>query len=158
MKKLTLDDFLEDIDYTLIGVYCSLEDYRLAYLLNKHLGLNLRRRRDDIEYDDTSSYSIFEWEDEKQFTVWNLVSNICKIEVVNTSEATSLFTDLEKFTKTNYLVPEYKKVNFILKISDESFRQNEKVFVDKIKTIPQVITAYGIDPSQLKTTDQLIFN
>ena len=158
MRKLILEDFIEDIDYALIGIHCSIEDYRLTYLLNKHLGLNLKRKDIDIEYKDTSSYSIFEWEDEKQLTVWNLVSNISKIEVNDAVDATSLFINEEKFTKTKHLIPEYKKVNFILKISEDPYQHLQKQMLNKILQIPQVVTAFGIDANKLKTTDQLIFN
>jgi len=53
VRKLILDDIIEDIDYTLIGIHCSIEDYRLAYLLNQFLNLKLKRKDSDIEYDDT---------------------------------------------------------------------------------------------------------
>ena len=158
MRKLILEDFIEDIDYALIGIHCSIEDYRLTYLLNKNLGLNLKRKDIDIEYKDTSRYSIFEWEDEKQLTVWNLVSNISKIEVNHAVDATSLFINQERFTKTKHLIPEYKKVNFILKISEDPFQHIQKQVLNKILQIPQVVTAFGIDANKLKTTDQLIFN
>ena len=158
MRKLILEDFIEDINYALIGIHCSIEDYRLAYLLNKYLGLNLKRKSVDIEYKDTSSYSIFEWEDEKQLTVWNLVSNSSKIEVNDAVDITSLFINEEKFTKTKHLIPEYKKVNFILKISEVPNPHLERQTLNKILEIPQVVTAFGIDASKLKTTDQLIFN
>jgi len=150
LRKLILEDFIEDIDYALIGIHCSIEDYRLAYLLNKYLGLNLKRKSVDIEYKDTSCYSIFEWEDEKQLTVWNLISNISKIEVNDAVDVTSLFVNEEKFTKTNYLIPEY--------ISDDPNQHLEKQVLNKILEIPRVVTAFGIDANKLKTTDQLIFN
>lgn len=158
MRKLILDDIIEDIDYALIGIHCSIEDYRLAYLLNQFLNLKLKRKASDIEYDDNSSYSIFEWQDEKQLTIWNLVSNTSKIEVKNVIDANSLFSNQETFTKTQHLIPEYKKVNFILKISDNPNTSIEKSILNKILSIPQVITAYNIDANQLKITDQLIFN
>lgn len=158
MRKLILDNILEDIDYAIIGIHCSIEDYRLAYLLNKYLNLKLKRKISDIVYGDTSSYSIFEWQDEKQLTIWNLVSNTSKIEVNHTSDSNSLFINQEKFTKTQHLIPEYKKVNFVLKISDNPNPSFEKRIINKLLSIPQVITAYNIDPNQLKITDQLIFN
>ena len=158
MRKLILDDIIEDIDYALIGIHCSIEDYRLAYLLNQFLNLKLKRKDSDIEYDDTSSYSLFEWQDEKQLTIWNLVSNISKIEVKHAIDMNSLFSNEEKFTKTQHLIPEYKKVNFILKISDNPNVSIEKSILNKILSIPQVVTAYNIDANQLKITDQLIFN
>ncbi len=81
IKKLILNDFLEEIDFTLIGIHCSLEDYRLAYLLNAHLNINLRRKSSDLDYNNGQVlYSIFEWEDEKRLTTWNLVSKSCKLE------------------------------------------------------------------------------
>ena len=158
MRKLILEDFLEDIDYALIGIHCSIEDYRLAYLLNQYLGLNLKRKASDLEYNDTSSYSIFEWENDKQLTIWNLVSNICEIEVKDAIDTDSLFINDERFTKTKHLIPEYKKVNFILKISEIPNPNIEKRILNKILSIPQVMTAYSIDATQLKTTDNLIFN
>ena len=126
MRKLILEDIIEDINYTLIGIHCSIEDYRLAYLLNQYLELNLKRKAFDIDYNNKSSYAIFEWEDQKQLVIWNLVSNISKVEIHNTIDESSLFTDSEKFTKTHHLVPEYKKVNFILKINDNLSPSIEK--------------------------------
>ncbi len=158
MRKLILEDILEDIDYAIIGIHCSIEDYRLTYLLNQYLNLKLKRKLKDIAYDDTSNYSIFEWQDEKQLTIWNLVSNTSKIEVNRATDTNSLFINEEIFTKTQHLIPEYKKVNFILKISDNPNVNFEKRILNKILSIPQVITAYSIDANKLKNTDQLIFN
>ena len=158
MRKLILDNILEDIDYAIIGIHCSIEDYRLAYLLNQYLNLKLKRKLLDIEYDDTSSYSIFEWQDEKQLIFWNLVSNTSKIEVNHAADANSLFINQERFTKTQHLIPEFKNANFILKISDNPNASIVKRILNKILSIPQVITAYRIDAYQLKITDQLIFN
>ena len=158
MRKLILDNILEDIDYAIIGIHCSIEDYRLAYLLNQYLNIKLKRKLLDIEYDDTSSYSIFEWQDEKQLIFWNLVSNTSKIEVNHAADANSLFINQERFTKTQHLIPEFKNANFILKISDNPNASIVKRILNKILSIPQVITAYRIDAYQLKITDQLIFN
>jgi len=158
VRKLVLDDILEDINYALIGIHCSIEDYRLAYLLNQFLGLNLKRKVFDIDYNNTSSYSIFEWEDTKQLVVWNLVSNISKVEIDKASDANSLFNDEERFTKTHHLIPEFKKVNFILKINDNPSPSIEKHVLNKILSIPQIVTAYSIDANQLKSKDHLIFN
>ena len=157
MHKLILDDLIEEIDYALIGIHCSIEDYRLAYLLNQHLGLGLRRKAQDIEYVDAYTFSIFEWEDEKRLMMWHLVSNTSKIEVISESDSSSLFTGHDRLIKTNHLIPEYNKVNFILKIGDNPDQRIKKKVLNAIKNIPQIITAYDIDPYKLKTTDHLIF-
>ena len=158
MHKLILDDFIEDIDYALIGIHCSIEDYRLAYLLNQYLNLGLKRKSKDIEYIDDHSFSIFEWEDEKRLMMWHLVSNSSRIEVVTESQGISLFNDQERLIKTNHLIPEYNRVNYVLKIGDNPDQKIRKKALNIIKSIPHIITAYDIDPDNLKTTDHLIFN
>ena len=41
--KLHIDDF-EENDYLLIAIHTTLEDYRLAYFLNKYLGVQLQKQ------------------------------------------------------------------------------------------------------------------
>ena len=80
LHKLLVDDFYDDT-YKLIAIHCGLEDYRLAYLLNQSLELNLKRKSKDLDFEYLkSSYSIFEWNNVSQFVTWNLVSNVCKKE------------------------------------------------------------------------------
>jgi hypothetical protein len=159
VHKLILDDAFEEALYTLIAIHCRLEDYRLAYLLNKHLGITLARKASDIDYKNGQvSYSIFEWEDQKQLVTWSLVSNICKTEELQKSEFTSLFDNQEKITKTFQLLPEFKTVNYFLKIDCEIGFSKEKYIIDNILKLPQIITAYSVDSSQLKSKENLIFN
>ena len=159
VHKLILDDAFDDALYTLIAIHCSLEDYRLAYLLNKHLGITLSRKASDIDYNNGQvSYSIFEWEDHKQLVTWSLVSNICKTEELQQSDYTSLFDNQEKITKTFQLLPEHKTVDYFLKIDSEFSFSKEKYILDSILKISQIATTYGVDSSQLKSKDNLIFN
>jgi hypothetical protein len=86
------------------------------------------------------------------------VSNICKTEELQNRNYTSLFDTQEKIIKTFHLLPEHKTVNYFLKIESEFSFSKEKYILDSISKIPQVVTAYGIDSSQLKSKDNLIFN
>lgn len=160
IKKLILDDFLEEENFSLIGIHCTIEDYRLAYLLNKTLELKLKRQEKDIDNkNNNTAFSIFEWEDDAQFKTWNLVSNSCKVitgEVDNQSD--SLFSFNKSETKTHHLVPEFSKANYLLKINNACYSKKEKLILDKILKIDQVITAYSIASEKLKSKDQLIFN
>ena len=159
VHKLILDDVLDDVLYTLVAIHCTLEDYRLAFLLNKHLKIKLARRSKDLDFNKgKSNYSIFEWEDEKQLTTWSLVSNSCKTESFQEVSYESLFDNQEKITKTTYLIPEYKRVNYFLKIENEFSSSKEKYILDSILEIPQIATAYSIDTNQLKSKDNLIFS
>lgn len=158
MRKLSLDLF-EEVDYKLIGIHTSIEDYRLAYLLNEKLGLKLKRNKQDLDFDNNSQYAIFEWFDEKKQVVWNLAANICKQEVrLDTSETNGLFFEGKTMLTTFYLLPEHKKINFLLKIEDGNTKPTEtKRLLNRIQEINHIVTAYSIDANQLKSKNNLIF-
>lgn len=159
VHKLILDDVFEEVDCTLIAIYCTIEDYRLAYLLNKYLSTNLTRRTSNLDCSfNNATYSIFEWEDAKQLTTWSLVSNIYKTEIYKKDNVNSLFNTEEKVTQTIYLVPEHKAVNYFLKIDNQFNLSKEKSILNNILKIQQVATAFSIDINQLKSKDNLIFS
>ncbi|MAX69632.1 MAG: hypothetical protein CMC76_00805 [Flavobacteriaceae bacterium] len=157
LHKLLVDDFYDD-EYKLIAIHCRLEDYRLAYLLNKNLDLNLKRKDEDLDFEYLkSSYSFFEWNNEAQYITWNLISNICKKEEDSLYSTGTLFASNEKTLKTYYLISEYKKVDYFIKISNEIQNVNEHLVLKKLQAIPEIITSYTVDPLKLKSRDHLIF-
>ncbi|EPR72461.1 hypothetical protein ADIWIN_2631 [Winogradskyella psychrotolerans RS-3] len=157
LHKLQVDDFYDD-SYKLIAIHCRVEDYRLAYLLNKHLELKLERKDADIDFKYLeSSYSIFEWDNETEYVMWNLISNVCKKEEDSLHSTGTLFNDTEKVLKTFHLIPEFKKVDYFIKISDEIQNVDENRILNKLKAIPQIITSYTVDPLKIRSKDHLIF-
>lgn len=158
LHKLVVDDFY-DASFSLLAIHCRLEDYRLAYLLNKHLGLNLKRKSQDLDYNYfDASFSIYEWENIKLDTIWNLVSNICKKEEAGLQSSGSLFENPTNVTRTVNLLPELKTVDYLIKVSNEHKQFNEKLILNSIQSIPQVITTYSVDIDQIKSKDHLIFD
>lgn len=158
MHKLLVDDFY-DASFSLLAIHCRLEDYRLAYLLNKCLGLRLERKPKDLDYNYfAASYSIYEWENAKLDTVWNLVSNVCKKEEAALQSSGSLFEKPTTVIRTLNLLPELKTVDYLIKVSNEHRFFNEKLILNKIQAIPQVITSYSINIDQIKSKDHLIFD
>lgn len=157
LHKLLVDDFY-DTSYSLLAIHCRLEDYRLAYLLNKYLKLNLSRQPQDLDYKYfAATYSIYEWNDEEHFTTWNMISNVCKKEEDSLQSSGSLFSTQEKVLKTYYLLPELKNVDYLIKISNDDRYFDDKDILEKIQAIPQVITTYAVDVDQLKSKENLIF-
>jgi hypothetical protein len=155
--KLLVDDFY-DASFSLIAVHCRLEDYRFAYLLNKNLNLRFKRSENDLDINYfSSSYSIYEWNDEINYTTWHLISNICKKEEDALQSSGSLFTERSKAIKTYNLIPEYKKVDYFLKVESDAQKINEGLLVSRLKDLPQLITAYVVNPETIKSKDYLIF-
>ena len=154
IHTLGLEDFYED-EYSLIGIHSALEDYRLAYLLNKNLDTRFAKSNKDLEFKKNKnklSFSIFNFLHKKYDFEWFLIANSFKKENKTTANELLLTTE----TKL-YLIPEKKKVDYFIKISGEIAPHYVLNIVQKIKNIEQVITSYKIDKNTLKSKDFLIF-
>ena len=151
---LEIDDFCEE-EYSLIGIHSTLEDYKLAYLLNKNLSTKFYKAEEDLEFvrEKTKvSFSIYNYENNENDFDWFLITNSYRRE--NKSISKDLLLTSE--TKT-YLIPEKKKVDFFLKISGIVEYEFVLKTINKIKNIENVITAFSIDKNTLKSKDFLIF-
>ena len=158
--RLVLDEVFEEA-YKLIAIHCSVEDYKLAFLLNKHLNLRLSRSRKDIDFQIQGAhvlFALYSFEDHLKYCDYYLVSNISKAEDRSIVNLNSLFGEKEVTLKKSYLLPEFRKVDFFLKIEEETSGVSEKLLLEKIKEIPQVSMAYSIDHDQIKSKENLIFD
>lgn len=154
VHALELDDFSEE-EYTLIGIHSTLEDYKLAYLLNKNLSTKFYKAKEDLEFvreKKKASFSIYNYENIKYDFEWFLIANSYRRENQTVSNELLLTSE----TKT-YLIPEKKKIDFFLKINGTSTYEFVMKTIHKIKSIDNVITAYSIDKNTLKSKDFLIF-
>jgi hypothetical protein len=142
-------------EYTLIGIHTALEDYKLAYLLNKNLQTRFTKSKEELMFEkekNEASFSLYNYKEAKCEFDWFLISNSFRIE--NESQNTTLLLSSEVIT---YLIPEKKKVDFFLKISGDLQYEFVIKTVEKIKRIGQVVTAYTIDKNSLKSKDFLTF-
>ena len=158
LHKLLVDDFYNDT-FSLLAIHCTIEDYRVAYLLNQYLQIKLKRNPQDLDFKYVAaSYPIYEWEDKSQQMTWSLVSNVCKKEEDSLISTGSLFDTQSKIVRTHNLIPEFKKVNYLLKVDNDGNFINEKTIIHKIQKISLIAAVYSIDVSQLKSKENLIFN
>lgn len=158
--KLGLDDFA-DQPFKLIAIHCSVEEYKLAFLLNKHLSLRLARVRKDIDFHFKSVevlFALYKFSDELHYCDFYLISNKCQGKFKTKAELGSLFEEEEMTANISFLLPEFQKADFFLKIVDETDSVKEQLLIGKIKEISQIATAYIIDPDQIKSKENLIFD
>ncbi|SOC79222.1 hypothetical protein SAMN06296241_0742 [Salinimicrobium sediminis] len=158
--KLVLDEVFEQ-PYKLIAIHSSVEDYKLAYLLNKHLNLRLARSPKDIDLhmeNDHVLFAHFFYEVQQKYCSYHLVSNITRRETMSGSGEDSLLFGEHLAVKKSYLLPEFKQVDFLVKIEDELDAVSEKLVISRILEIQQVSTAYAIDFDRIKTKENLIFD
>ncbi|WP_340076990.1 IPExxxVDY family protein [Leptobacterium sp. I13] len=147
------DDFYEPT-YGLIAIHSYKEDYQIAYFLNVHLKTNLKRMPFSIELDNRFSFSLYEWEDIYKEVRWNLIANV-SIDEQEINETKGLFKGTNTLVK-NYLIPEYRKADYFLKIENGEML-DMKPIIEKINNIPQIATAYTVYTNKLKSKNNLIF-
>lgn len=158
IHKLTINDF-DDVDYQLIAIHSPLESYRLAFLLNQKLPILLSKNSSEIQIYFKKTEAFFErytFENEEEDSIWELIENKDEITSLETNLKDDLFVDepIQSTTKV-YLLPEFKKVDFLLKIQNSMV--NIKEIVDNIITIDKITSAYLINSEQIKSKNNLIF-
>jgi hypothetical protein len=154
IHSLGFDAVCEE-DYHLIGIHTTLEDYKLAYLLNKEIKTSFSRSNFNLDFTKNSaktSYSLYNYTNTEYDFDWFLISNNYSEENMSLNKG-SLFPSEIK----NYLIPEKKNIDFFIKIVGELDSLSIEKITTKIKQIPQVITCYAVDYNTLKSKDFLIF-
>jgi len=153
--KLDIEDFSE-IDYDLIAINTTIEDYLLAFNINQRLKLTLSRHKNDIISANNvgeATFSRYGFEDENQDLYWSLAQNQKWIET--TEDNFSLF---EQGQQKVYLLPEFKNVDYFLKIEGSEFEEEEiQNILYQLKEIPRVSAVFTVDVSKLKSKNNLIF-
>jgi hypothetical protein len=150
--KLALDDFDAD-DYSLIAIHSGLEDYRLAYFINRQLNIRLERCPKDIAYTVQQGKALFSryvYEDETNNDQWNLIQN--KDTALSTQTDTTLFGN-SGVSVSIYLLPEVKNADYLLKT--ENIRTDKTVQL--LSGLQYISAAYTVDPRRLRSKNNLIF-
>jgi hypothetical protein len=161
IHKLDLGEF-DEIDYHLIAIHTSLEDYRLAYFINQKLPINLGKNKNEIQInikEGETKFSRFYYYDSEKAISWNLIQN--KNEVIqhkNDKRQNNLFSNisLEVSTKV-YLLPEFKKVDYFLKIENLEDDLNVAAIQVLLNTIESISTAYTVETNKIRSKNNLIF-
>lgn len=158
--KLHLDEF-DEVDYSLVAIHSTLEDYRLAYFINQKLPIILSKSKDEISVtvkEGEAFFSRYFFEDEIKDIQWTLIQNKNEITVRKKSTGQNLFlnTDVEIATKV-YLLSELKKVDYFLKIENNTTTYSVQDIIRNIKSINRISTVYEVIPSTIKSKNNLIF-
>lgn len=136
IHKLKLE--IED-DFQLIGIASHENDYRLSWALNQQLGFTFTKKTDLVithpKHKVETNFTRFIHEDELEYLTYTLFSNK---------------------SEGGFLLPEFKNIDFILKVSGNPDTEQLAVLTNGIKQINIVITAFVID--QLSDKSRKLFN
>ncbi|MDB5116716.1 MAG: IPExxxVDY family protein [Mucilaginibacter sp.] len=129
-----------DLDFVLIAVTTSLKDYRICYLINKHLNFNFVRTND-------LSVDIHQGEPAVHFSLF----------IYNWEASETDFYFISNKGSDGYLIPEMKRADYFLMIKnyiDESDLDN---LISSLNRIPEIVAAVKIDPKKIKSRENLLF-
>ena len=160
IHRLDFGEF-DEIDYSLIAIHTSLEDYRLAYFINQRLHVNLNKSDKEIQINDKDGevhFSRFHYYEKKKDISWDLIQNINEIIQQKEENNQSLFTNFTiEVAKKVYMLPEFKKVNYFLKIENSEEDTNLLKIQSELNSIDQIATNYIVNINKIKSKNNLIF-
>lgn len=140
MKKTKL--FIEPtFDFELLGLVSPVKDYKMAWLINRDLDLDLVRA-DDIQIEFLSSPKL----EIAQFflSLPHGYIQLLKNKAINTSQQLA------------YLIPELRNLDYFLLVQDHTQQLSITTFVDNLAQNPFIQSVVRLDVSKLKSKENLL--
>jgi hypothetical protein len=160
VHKMDFGEF-DEIDYCLIAIHSSLEDFRLAYFINQKLHVNLKKSNTEIQIttkEGEALFSRFQYYEKEKENSWDLLQNKNKIIQQQQKVNQDLFSNINIEVSTKvYMLPEFKKVDFFLKIENSDESLNILKIQNSLNTIDSNTTVYIVDNNKIKSKNNLIF-
>ena len=117
----------------LFGIACHRADYRLCWEMNNSLELDLEKQEDySVE---GHSYSMYYFNDKDNYREIFLIANK---------------------SDNSFLIPEQKQVDYFLQVYGHLPEEDVKLITSKLNSISIVLTAFFLNPENLKSKQLLI--
>ncbi len=153
--------YFDEVDYDLLAIHTQLEDYKLAFLLNKKLPILLSKCSEDINInkkEGEAHFARFYFSNKGNKAEWNLFQNKNILITKYAEISENLFSNetYQNLTRVCF-VPEFKNVDFFLKVEKSEDTIQLAEIKQLINTIEDISTAYVVDVDQIKSKNNLIF-
>tara|TARA_R110002033_G_scaffold158899_4_gene195107 strand:+ start:11610 stop:12104 length:495 start_codon:yes stop_codon:yes gene_type:complete len=160
IHKLDLGEF-DEVDYFLIAIHTSLEDYRLAYFINQKLPINLSKSTEEVQInikEGETNFARFYYYDFENAVSWNLIQNKNEVLQQKTNPSQDLFAAISMEISTKvFLLPEFKKADYFLKIENIDDTTDVSQIKTTLNTIDSISAVYTVDTNLIKSKNNLIF-
>lgn len=155
---LEIDDFASD-DFNIIAIHTTLDDYKLAYLINKYCLINLSKEEIPLtlsKFDLNTTFEFFKFYDINQKVNWSLIANK-SIITSNYLYTKNLELQEVKYFSEILLIPECVDVDFFLKVDEFFDVEHIKKLFTVLKKINGIDKVYEIDKNTLVSINNLLF-
>ena len=151
IKKLVLD---YDYDFLLIGILSSVPDYKLCWGINKVLNIVLKKEQDlelqlhDKEMNDGLKLTFDKPEMTPRYSMYTYYKEVTHLR----------YTVASNRSVSGLLIKEEQSVDFFLVVDGlyDDLKKGDSI-VNDLRKQREIITAYKIDPNNLKSKQNLIF-
>lgn len=140
MKKSTLQ-ITHHYDFDLLGLVAPLKDYKMAWLINRSMGINLVKVADvRMEFLKQPVLFVSQYMLKKEHGFIQLLRN--------RSYSDSGFT--------GYLIPELKTMDYFLILQDYTLETNINSYIENLSASNLVQNVVKLDISKLKSKENLL--
>ena len=140
MKKAKLQ-IEPAFDFELLGIVSPIREYRMAWLVNQELELNLVKADDlELEFLNAEKLEIAQY----FLSLPHGFIQLLKNKALNSAQQLA------------YLVPELKNLDYFLLVQDETEQLDLSNFMEKLSRNPLVQSIVRIDISKLKSKENLL--
>jgi hypothetical protein len=140
MKKAKLQ-IEPAFDFELLGIVSPIREYRMAWLVNQELELNLIKADDlELEFLNAEKLEIAQY----LLSLPHGFIQLLKNKAINSTQQAA------------YLIPELKNLDYFLLIQDETEELDLINFVKKLSRNPLVQSIVRIDITKLKSKENLL--
>ena len=154
MAKYVLKVPVDQDDTAVFAIHSEWPDYQLLFFLNRELKLQLKRQKDDLEFGQGYFFPWFAFDHQKHFSRYTLIQNKLKTGV-NIQAELNLFAD-NRFEEIYHVLPEYKRIDYLLKVEGESEEQLT-LLLEILKQLDQIVMAYALNSQLIKSKTNLIY-
>lgn len=140
MKKTKL--FVEPtFDFELLGLVSPVKDYKMAWLINRDLNIQLVRSEDvKIEFVSSQRLEISQF----FLSLPHGYIQLLKNKALNTSQQLA------------YLIPELRNLDYFLLVQDQTQQTSIATFVDYLTLNPLIQSVVKLDISKIKSKENLL--
>ncbi|HLA56026.1 MAG TPA: IPExxxVDY family protein [Flavobacterium sp.] len=158
IHRLSIDEF-DEVNYELIAIHTSLEDYHLAFFINQKFPVLLSKNKNEIQAktkEGEAWFSRYTFENTENDVTWDLIQNKNEILVPKKDKSRNLFADAsQEIAARVYLLPEFKKVDYFLRI--ENSGETAEKLISGLNKINKISTIYTVNAGEIKSKNNLIF-
>jgi hypothetical protein len=150
----------EDEDFALFAIHCGEAPFKIAFLMNQSLKWQLKREREDIcvvGSGKQQQYPKYRYVSRHDQIDHLLLSNVDRPDQdATTEQPLGLFDGLNgPSISATYLMPEFKKADYLLKVEAPLSEGEIKLLVGQIKSIKEVVSTYVIPHNKIKNIKPL---